>query len=291
MTRDGLSSPTRSHPPICWLDGFVDPHAVLRPGPLRQTVIALLGYAAVMNHGDGSLYGDQVAERYDAWFGEWLDSVPAVARLVELAGPGPVLELGIGTGRVALPLRERGIEVHGIDASEAMVARLRAKPNGDRIPVTIGDFSEIPVCETFSLVFAVAGTFFELQSQEAQVRCFENAARRLQPGGVFVIDALVPDASRYAGSQGMRLIRSKPDHIMLQFRQLNPAEQRLVSHYVLVTEQGIRLVQVVFRYAWPGELDLMARMAGLRLRERLGNWSNEPFTAASTQHVSIYEKN
>ncbi|MGH8906735.1 MAG: class I SAM-dependent DNA methyltransferase [Egibacteraceae bacterium] len=242
-----------------------------------------------MDDYSSAAYGDQVAEFYDAWFSEWLDSADAVGRLAELGGSGPVLELGIGTGRVALPLLERGIAVHGIDGSEAMVARLRAKPGGDRIPVTIGDFSELPVDGSFSLVFAAAGTFFELQSQEAQVRCFANVARHLQPGGVFVIDALLPDATRYQGNQGMRMIRATPGNLVLQFRQLNPAEQRLESHYMMVSNHDLQLMSARFRYAWPGELDLMARMANLKLRERLGSWRGQPFTAESTHHVSIYE--
>jgi SAM-dependent methyltransferase len=240
--------------------------------------------------GDSSAtYGDEVAECYDAWFGEWLDSAEAVARLTQLAGSGPALELGIGTGRVALRLLEHGVAVHGIDASEAMVAKLRAKPGGDRIPVTIGDFSEVPVTGSYALVFAAAGTFFELQSQQAQVRCFHNVARCLQPGGLFVIDALLPDTSRHQPDQGLRIIRAGPDHLVLRSRQFDSAQQRLVSHYVILSESGIRFMTARFRYAWPGELDLMAVTAGLELKERLGTWQGRPFTKDSTHHISIYE--
>jgi SAM-dependent methyltransferase len=236
--------------------------------------------------GAGSLpYGDWVAEFYDAWFSDWLDSAGTVDRLVELAGAGPVLELGIGTGRLALPLRERGVEVHGIDASEAMVARLRAKPGGDRVPVTIGDFTDVPVAGRFSLVYVAAGSFFELPSQDAQLRCFENVARHLVPGGLFVLDGLIPDDSQ----QPMRVIPSRTGELVLRVRQVDRVEQRYVSHYLVVSGEGTRLLSVRFRYAWPSELDLMARMAGMRLRQRMGGWKGEPFTATSQSHVSVYE--
>ncbi len=237
-------------------------------------------------------YADDKADVYDDWFGGYLGTAPAVQRLAELAaiaGPGPALELGIGTGRVALPLAERGIEVHGVDYSEAMVARLRAKPGGEAIAVTLGDFSAPPPRGPFALVFVVAGSFFELPSQEAQVQCFENVSKRLQPGGLFVLDALVPDVSRGSGDRDMRVIPTPPDRLMVRFRQIEPAEQRYTSSYLVVEGGLARHLTVDFRYAWPSELDLMARLAGLRLRERTGSWKGEPFTAASTTHVSIYE--
>lgn len=239
---------------------------------------------------ESATFGDRSAEYYDTWSIEWLDTAGTVAQLAELAGPGPVLELGIGTGRVALPLFERGIPVHGIDASEAIVAKLRAKPGGDQIPVTIGDFSELVLEGSFSLVFAVASTFYQLQSQEAQLRCFENVARCLQPGGLFVIDGFVLDVSWFLGNQGMRIAGMGPDQLEVQFMRLDPSKQRLTCQRVAFTEHGIQLVPIPFRYAWPSELDLMARIAGLRLRERAGGWRNEPFHASSNRHVSIYER-
>ena len=238
-------------------------------------------------------YADHRADVYDDWFGGYLGTAPVVERLAELAaiaGPGPVLELGIGTGRVALPLAGRGIEVHGVDYSEAMVAQLRAKPGGEAIAVTLGDFSEPPPRGPFALVFVVAGSFFELPSQDAQVRCFQNVAHRLQPGGLFVLDALVPDVSRGGGDRDVRVIPTSADRLIVRFRQLEPVEQRYTSNYLVVDGGVARHMKVDFRYAWPSELDLMARLAGLALRERTGSWNGEPFTAASTTHVSIYER-
>jgi SAM-dependent methyltransferase len=235
--------------------------------------------------GTGLDYGDWIAELYDTLFGAWLDSAGALDRLRALAGPGPVLELGIGTGRVALPLRERGVDVHGVDASEAMVARLRAKPGGEAVPVTIGDFAGVPVARRFSLVYVTAGSFYELQSQDDQVRCFQNVARCLLPGGLFALDGAIPGE----GQQGERVIQSGSGELVLRIREVDRADQRYVSHYVVLGQAGARVLSVPFRYAWPSELDLMARMAGLRLRERLGSWTGEPFTASSASHVSVYE--
>ena len=175
-------------------------------------------------------YSGETAAVYDAWFGGYLGGAPIVDRLVELAaagGPGPVLELGIGTGRVALPLAERGVEVHGVDGSEAMVAQLRAKPGGDDIPVSMGDFSDVPAEGPFALIFVAAGTFFELPSQEAQVRCFANVARRLVPGGLFAFDSLVPDAGRGAGGEDMRLIPTSDDRLIVRFRTFDFVSQRV----------------------------------------------------------------
>jgi SAM-dependent methyltransferase len=233
----------------------------------------------------GLEYGDWVAEFYDAWFSDWLDSAGTVDRLAELAGTGPVLELGIGTGRVALPLRERGFVVQGIDASPAMVDRLRAKPGGDSIPVTIGDFTEVPVEGKFSLVFVTAGSFNELQSQDAQLRCFQNVARHLLPGGLFALDGVIPDERHEA----MRVIRSRAGEVVLHVREVDRAHQRYVSHYAVLGERGVRVLSVPFRFAWPSELDLMAKMAGLRLKDRKGGWRDEPFNSESTSHVSVYE--
>jgi SAM-dependent methyltransferase len=233
----------------------------------------------------GLEYSDWIAEFYDAWFSEWLDSAGTVERLAELAGAGPVLEWGIGTGRVALPLRARGVDVHGIDASLAMVARLRAKPGGAEVPVTIGDFTDVSVTRKFSLVYVTAGSFFELQSQEAQLRCFRNVANHLIPGGLFALDGVIPDENQ----QAMRVIPSRSGELVLRVREVDRVEQRYVSHYIVLGERGLRTLAVPFRYAWPSELDLMAQMAGLRLRERVGGWRGEPFGAASPSQVSVYE--
>lgn len=242
---------------------------------------------------DHDLYSGETAALYDAWFGGYLGVAPIVDRLVQLAadgGPGPVLELGIGTGRVALPLAERGVEVHGVDGSQAMVAQLRSKPGGEDIPVTMGDFSDVPVKGPFALIFVAAGSFFELPSQEAQVRCFENVARRLRPGGLFAFDSLVPDAGRSAGGEDMRLIPTSEDRLIVRFRRFDLAAQRYTSTYLVVEEGHARHMKVQFRFAWPSELDLMARMAGLRLKERTSGWGGEPFTGSSPSHVSVYER-
>ncbi len=242
--------------------------------------------------GEGLRYEDWVAEFYDTWFADWFDgsgTVDRLAELVGLAGGGPVLELGIGTGRVALPLAQRGFEVHGVDASEAMVARLRAKPGGEDIPVTIGDFGEVPVPGRFSLVFVTAATFFELQRQDTQVRCFANVARVLRPGGLFVLDGPVPDTGRHGDQSALRVIRGRTGQLVVRFVEVDRAEQRYVSHYAILGGEGGRVLSVPLRYALPPELDLMATMAGLRLRERTAGWRGQPFTSTSDEHVSVYE--
>jgi len=240
-----------------------------------------------------STYGDRMADLYDewvGWFGLPADTAPTVELLAGLAGVGPVLELGIGTGRVALPLAERGLEVHGIDASAAMVARLRAKPGGERVSVTIGDFAEVEAEGCFSLVFVVFNTFFGLLTQENQLRCFANVARRLGRDGVFVLEAFVPDLSRFTHGQTIETKRVETDEVVIETSRHDPVEQRVTSASIVLGERGIRVFPVRVRYAWPSELDLMARLAGLRLRERWSGWRREPFTPTSTRHVSVYER-
>ncbi len=237
-----------------------------------------------------STYGERIAEVYDEWPGIPQDTEATVAFLARLAGSGPVLELGIGTGRLAIPLARRGLRVHGIDASEAMVAKLRAKPGGGDIPVTVGDFADVAVRGPFSLVFVVFNTFFALLAQDDQVRCFANAAARLTTDGVFVIEAFVPDLARFDRGQRVNATQVDTHRVQLDASHHDPVEQRVRSSHVVLREEGIRLYPVHIRYAWPSELDLMARLAGLRLRERWGGWQGEPFTAASPRHVSVYER-
>ncbi len=240
---------------------------------------------------DAATYGDRIADVYDEWTArEGIETDAAVGVLAELAGAGPVLELAVGTGRIALPLAERGLEVHGIDASQTMVDRLRAKPGGDRVRVTMGDFADVPVEGSFSLVFVVFNTLFALPSQEDQVRCFENVAPRLAGGGAFLVEAFVPDPTRFERGQRTSTIDVDVDQVFLEASRHDSVNQRTKSQQVVISEAGIKLYPVQVRYAWPAELDLMARLAGLRLRERWGGWRREPFTAASTQHVSIYER-
>ena len=235
-------------------------------------------------------YGDLIADVYDDWYPERTDAAAEVAFLAQRAGRGPALELGIGTGRVALPLAQTGVDVHGIDASEAMVARLRAKPGGDRIPVTIGDFAEIPDGPACSLVYVVFNTFFGLLTQEAQVACFAGVARRLAPGGAFVMEVFVPDLARFDREQRTNVTRVTPDAVVLDVSRHDRTTQRVDSQHVLLRNDGLRLFPVSVRYAWPAELDLMAQMAGLRLRERVGDWAGAPFGRHSQNHISVYER-
>jgi SAM-dependent methyltransferase len=230
-------------------------------------------------------FGEEVAARYDStenWMFDPAAVSPAVDFLAGLAGEGAALELGIGTGRIALPLAERGVPVHGIDLSEAMVARLRAKPGGDAIPVTIGDFATTRVEGTFSLAYLVFNTIMNLTTQDEQVACFENVAAHLEPGGCFVIEVGVP--------RGGRLEVFALSDTQVGVDEWEPATQRLVSHHVTLVDGRWVRSSIPFYAAAPGEHDLMARLAGLRLRERWSGWLREPFTAESTKHVSVWEK-
>ena len=239
---------------------------------------------------DAATYGDRIADTYDELYGRQFESETTAALLAELAGRGPALELGIGTGRIALPLIARGIPVHGIDASEAMLARLRQKPGGTGIPVTVGDFATVPVEGRFSLVYVVFNTFFALLTQEDQVACFGHVAEHLTDRGVFVIEAFVPDPSRFDRGQRVQLTHVDAQRLILNSALHDPVAQRTTSQHVVISESGIRLYPVQLRYAWPAELDLMARLAGLRLRERWSGWRKEPFSASSPAHVSVYAR-
>jgi SAM-dependent methyltransferase len=239
---------------------------------------------------DAATYGDRIADVYDEWFAVPSDTEDTVGFLSDLAGPGPVLELGIGTGRIALPLAQRGYEVHGIDASEAMVKKLRSKAGGEDIPASIGDFAEVDVEGAFSLVYVVFNTLFALLSQEDQARCFSNVARRLREGGVFVIEAFVPDMTRWDQDQRVEAHHVDNDSVILGASRHDPVEQRITSCQLLVSEKGVKMYPVRLRYAWPSELDLMARLAGLRMRKRWGGWRREPFMASSAKHISVYER-
>ena len=239
-----------------------------------------------------STYGDRIAEVYDemyAHLGSPERVVPMVDMLAELAKSGPALELGIGTGRIALPLAARGVEVHGIDSSEAMVEKLRHKPGGEAIPVTMGDFVEFDLGQRYSLVYVVFNTFFAPLTQEDQVRCFMNVARHLTDGGFFVIEAFVPDVARFVGGQCIRADVVNTDTVSIDVSRHDPAAQMVTSSHVYIAEKGVRLYPVKLRYAWPAELDLMARLAGMGLRDRTSDWKGSPFTASSTNHVSVYE--
>jgi SAM-dependent methyltransferase len=237
-------------------------------------------------------FGEPVAARYDQSEGEMFDPAevdPTVDFLAGLAGNGAALELGIGTGRIALPLARRGVRVHGIDLSEAMVARLRAKPGAGEIGVTIGDFATTRVEGTFSLAYLVFNTIGNLTTQDEQVACFENVAAQLEPGGCFVIEVGVPSLRRLPPGETAQVFDFSPSHVGID--ELDVATQRLISHHFSIAEDGtVELSSLPFRYVWPAELDLMARLAGMRLRERWGGWKREPFTHESTKHVSVWEK-
>jgi SAM-dependent methyltransferase len=238
-------------------------------------------------------YGDRWADVYDAWIGEFrggLATQSAVDCLADLAAGGRVLELAIGTGRIGLPLAQRGLEVHGIDASEAMVAKLREKPGGDAIPVTIGDFADVAVAGVFDLVFVVFNTFFALTTQDDQVRCFRNVAEHLTAEGVFVVEAFVPDLARFDRGQSFRVERVTADRVSIDASLHDPVSQTVMAQQIAITMAGTQLRPVHLRYAWPSELDLMARLAGLELRDRWGGWDRSPFTAASGMHVSVYAR-
>jgi Methyltransferase domain len=237
-----------------------------------------------------STYGDRVADVYDCMPQVLARDVErAVLTLAELAGPGPVLELSIGTGRLALPLAARGLAVRGIDASEAMVQKLRVKPGGERIPVAIGNFADVVVDGRFPLIFVAFNTFFGLLSQDEQVRCFARVAEHLTAEGVFVLEAFVPDVTRFDRGQRLGVTHLDVDDVQLEASTHDPLTQRIRSlHVTLSNEGGMRLYPVHVRYAWPSELDLMAKLADLHLRARWSDWDKSSFTAASRSHVSVY---
>jgi SAM-dependent methyltransferase len=242
--------------------------------------------------GDEGYFGETVAATYDEHSASMFDPAvlqPAVERLAALANDGAALEFAIGTGRIALPLSDRGIQVAGIDNSEAMLARLREKPGADRITALAGDMATTYVEGDFSLVYLVFNTIFNLTSQDGQVACFENAARHLQPGGRFVIEARVPEVQRLGF--GNTVLPWRADPTALSFYVYDVVTQRLSGrHYYVEDDGALRPSPIEMRYVWPSELDLMARVAGLQLEHRWGGWNEEPFTALSPAHVSVYRK-
>jgi len=235
-------------------------------------------------------FGERVAARFDERHANLADPAvvgPIVDFLVERARGGAALELGIGTGRIALPLAQRGVSVHGIEFSEAMVARLREKAGAEQIDVTIGDFATTSVEGTFSLAYLVANTIMNLTTQDGQVACFQNVAAHLAPGGCFVIEVLVPALQRLPPGEVFQPFDVGPTH--LGFDEYDVARQGLVSHHYWIENGEVEVFSPPFRYVWPSELDLMARLAGMTLRERWGGWKREPFTSESTKHVSVWE--
>ena len=240
---------------------------------------------------DDGYFGERVAATYDEdgtgmFAPEIVD--PAVDLLAELAGDGAALELGIGTGRIALPLSERGVRVHGIDLSQAMVAQLREKPGSERIEVTIGDFATTRVDGTFSLAYLVFNTINNLTTQDAQVACFRNVAEHLEPGGHFVIEVGVPGLRTLPPGKAHQVFAFDEGHIGID--EYDPMNQGLISHHLFTAGDEWKLRSIPFRYVWPAELDLMARLAGMRLQDRFAGWNREPFTHLSPSHVSVYIK-
>ena len=235
-------------------------------------------------------FGELYAERYDEMYEDPMvtETHDSVETLAELAGGGKVLELAIGTGRVALPLAGRGLTVHGIEASEAMVAKLREKPGGNAIPVEIGDMAEARVEGTFDLIYLVFNTIFNLTTQEAQVRCFKNAARHLSPRGMFVVETVVPDFSEYVDGQRMKGSWANMDAARFEIAIQDRVAQTVAFQRIVISEDGTRMVPHFMRYAWPSELDLMAQLAGLERRDRWAWWDRSPFTADSKSHVTLY---
>jgi len=234
-------------------------------------------------------YGERIAEIYDDIYTGYEEAM--IDRLHELAGDGRALELGIGTGRVALPLIARGVPVTGIDASPNMVAKLRAKPGGEPIEVIMGSFVEFKIEAKFDLVYVVFNTFYSLLTQQEQLRCFHSVAAHLSDHGVFLIEAFVPDLTRFTAGQAVRLGMLESDTVQLDVSQHDPLSQQVTSQHVFLSEKGTRLYPVKLRYVWPSEFDLMAQLSGLELKQRWGSWEKDPFTAQSGKHISIYGRN
>jgi SAM-dependent methyltransferase len=236
-------------------------------------------------------FGEDVAARYDESSAGMFDRAavdPVVDFLAELAGGGAALELGVGTGRIALPLAQRGVRVHGIDLSAAMVARLRAKPGAEQVGVTIGDFATTTVDGRFSVAYLVFNTIMNLTTQDGQVACFRNVAAHLEPGGCFVVEVGVPELQRLPPGETVRAFEVGPTR--LGFDEYDVATQGLVSHHYAAVDGRLEVVSMPFRYVWPSELDLMARLAGMTLRGRWSGWRREPFTSDNRKHVSVWEK-
>ncbi len=243
-----------------------------------------------MSDEDG-YFGERVAATYDDPSDRMFDPAvvgPAVDFLAALVGDGRALELGIGTGRIALPLAARGVEVHGIDLSRAMTDRLRAKPGAEGIGITIGDFSTTKVDGTFRLAYLVYNTIMNLTTQAGQVACFQNVAAHLEPGGTFVIEVGVPDLRRLPPGERFVVFDGSETHWGID--EYDVVNQGLISHHFEVRGDAVEKSSGPFRYVWPAELDLMAMLAGLELRERWAGWNREPFTSESRQHVSVWEK-
>lgn len=238
---------------------------------------------------DAAAYGRSAAADYDDLYSD-LDPTAAVATLEDLAAGGAVVEFGIGTGRLALPLAAQGLAVHGIEGSPEMADLLRQKPGGAGIPVALGDFSEVSAGCDFGLVVLAINTIYALPSQEAQVRCFRNAARHLRTGGLFVVEAWIADVGAFRNGTAVRPVQIHDGHLELEVASIQAAKQTMRTNKVHLSDAGVRVIPANHRYAWPSELDLMARLAGMKLRHRWEDWDRHPFRDTSTAHVSVWEK-
>jgi SAM-dependent methyltransferase len=236
-------------------------------------------------------FDERVAARYETYWPHLFEPEaidPVVSFLAGLAGNGDALELGVGTGRLALPLSRRGVRVHGIELSPAMAAQLRAHPGADQIGITIGDFATTRVSDTFRLAYLVRNTITNLTSQDEQTECFRSVAAQLEPGGCFVIENYIPQLQRLPPGDTTRVFAATPTH--LAFEQYDLAAQIAVSRHYWLIDGQLETFSSPHRYLWPSELDLMAKIAGLKLRERWSNWQREPFTSDSSMHISVWEK-
>ncbi len=265
---------------------YAGPRVDIRKNPLRWSEDG--GITGVMrDYQPMDSFGEDAADVYDTE--PRGDEPSTVALLCELARGGPALELAIGTGRIALPLAATGIRVDGVDLSPSMVGKLRAKPGGENLSITMGDFAGVPVEGTYRLIFIVFNTLFNLLTQEDQVRCFENVASHLTTDGLFVVEAFVPSfLSRLRDDQYVDAEHIGVDQVRFDVGRHDSVTQRLDESHVVLSPEGLRFFPIVTRYAWPSELDLMARIAGLRLKDRWAGWDREPFTSTSRNHVSVY---
>lgn len=236
-------------------------------------------------------YGDASADEYDDWHPADSDAAEAVDFLAERAGSGPVLELGVGTGRIAIPLAARGIEVHGIESSMRMIERLKKKPGGDAITVIQGDMSDVEAAHhAFTMVYTTFNTFWMLLTQEDQIRCLRNAAAHLAAKGVVVIEGSMPDLGTLSQKRSVTPRSLSAASAAIDVTMRDPVAQRIDRQHIIISPSGIRLQPLAFRYVWPSEQDLMARLSGLRLRERVSDWAASPITQQSRGCISVYEK-
>jgi SAM-dependent methyltransferase len=241
-------------------------------------------------HDRPNRYGELWADVYDDEHAFMVPPDAQLGVLADLVGNGRALELGIGTGRVALPLAKRGIIIEGIDASPSMVARLRAKPGGEGLQIVIGDMATLDVSGPFRLVYVMFNTIFALLTQDAQIACFRRVADLLEPSGCFCLECFVPDLGRFNDAQSIRTVSVDDDGVRVDASRHDPVTQQITSAIIHIRADGTSVRPMRLRYVWPAELDLMARLAGLRLRDRWGDWNGGAFTAESRAHITVYQK-